>query len=115
MPFSFQVPAHTGPPPVLTVQLCPPPAPQSPAPPSAASAAGHDWGNDDDNDEVDVQLTRQKRRKSEVWRSMTRTEERKADGTIKVWAICKGCEKKFGGESYRGTSTSIITLTDVIN
>ena len=35
---------------------------------------------------------------------MTRTEERKADGSIKVWAICKGCGKKFEGESYRGTS-----------
>ena len=91
MPFSFQVPAHTGPPPVPTVQLCLPPTPQSPVPLSAAPAAGHDVGNDDVNDEVDVQPTRQKRRKSEVWRSMTRTEERQSDGSIKVWATCKGC------------------------
>ena len=57
MPFSFQVPAHTGLPPVPTVQLRPPPAPQSRVPPSAAPAAGHDGGNDDVNDEVDVQPT----------------------------------------------------------
>ena len=104
MPFSFQVPAHTGPPTVPTVQLCPPPAPQAPVPPSAAPAAGHDGGNNDDNDEVGVQPTRPKRRKSEVWRSMTQTKERQSDGSIKVWAICKGCEKKYRGESFRGTS-----------
>ena len=104
MDFSFPVPAHTGPPPVPTVQLRPPPAPQSPFQPPAAPAAVHAGGNADDNNEVGARPTRGKRRKSDVWRSMTRTEERQSDGSIKVWATCKGCEKQYRAESHRGTS-----------
>ena len=110
MPFIFPVLTYTGLLPVLTIQLCPPPAPHYSLGPevggastaygvdgsSAALNDGDDGDDEDVNEEVNVQALRPKRRKSEVWRSMTRTQEPQEDGTIKVFAICKGYEKKSG-------------------
>ena len=86
MPFTFLVLAYTGLSPVSTVKLCPLLAlhysfgtkvggPSTGHAVGGSSAALNDGDDERVNEEVNVQAPRPKRRKSEVWWSMSRSEE----------------------------------------
>ncbi|KAG6741312.1 hypothetical protein POTOM_054545 [Populus tomentosa] len=49
-----------------------------------------------------IECADNKRRKvSEVWKDFVKVKDKENDA---VWAICKGCQKKYPGESTKGTS-----------
>ncbi|XP_034887223.1 uncharacterized protein [Populus alba] len=56
---------------------------------------------DPDGDMFIICAGNKRRKVSEVWKHFEKVKDKENDA---VWAICKGCQKKYPGESTKGTS-----------